>query len=159
LAHAYSVFATGGVLNPVSVYKQDRAPLGQRVMSESNAKSVLKMMRAVVQPGATGKNAAIDGYNVAGKTGTAYKYIQNRYSKHHLVVSFIGLAPATNPRLVVAVMIDEPKVAKASGGRLAAPLFSKIMANALRILDVAPDNLPAMAKARPAVVAFDGGNF
>lgn len=160
LAHAYSVFATGGVLNPVSVFKQESQPLGQRIMSEKNAEAVLKMMRAVVQKDATGKNARIDGYHVAGKTGTAYKYIKKRYSKDHLVVSFIGLAPATNPRLVVAVMINEPKVANASGGRLAAPLFSKIMANSLRILDIAPDNLPEYAskkKAEPAVVAFDGG--
>lgn len=161
LAHAYSVFATGGVLNPVSVFKQEKQPLGQRVMTESNAEAVLKMMRAVVKKDATGKNAKIDGYHVAGKTGTAYKYIKKRYSKDRLVVSFIGLAPATNPRLVVAVMIDEPKVSKASGGRLAAPLFSKIMANALRILDIAPDDLPEYAvkkkTAEPAVVAFDGG--
>jgi len=142
LAHAYTVFANSGVLYPVSVYKQERAPLGQRVMSKANADAVLKMMRAVVQADATGKNAAVDGYTVAGKTGTANKLIKRRYSKDHLVVSFIGMAPATNPRLVVAVMIDDPKVKKASGGRLAAPLFSKIMANALRVMDIAPDNLP-----------------
>jgi len=144
LAHAYTVFANDGVLLPVSIYKQERAPIGQRVMSAFNADAVLKMMRAVVQPDATGKNAAVDGYHVAGKTGTANKLIKRRYSKDHLVVSFIGVAPATNPRLVVAVMIDDPKVANASGGRLAAPLFSKIMANALRIMDVAPDNLPQL---------------
>jgi len=149
LAHAYSVFATGGILNPVSIYKQEGQVLGQRVMSEKNAKAVLHMMEAVVQKGATGKNAVIDGYHVAGKTGTAYKFINKRYSKHNLVVSFIGIAPATNPRLVVAVMIDEPKVAKASGGRLAAPLFSKIMANALRIMDIAPDDLPEIKQAKP----------
>jgi cell division protein FtsI (penicillin-binding protein 3) len=78
-------------------------------------------------------------------TGTANKLIKHRYSKNHLVVSFIGVAPATNPRLVVAVMIDDPKVKNASGGRLAAPLFSKIMANALRVMDVAPDNLPQLS--------------
>ncbi len=149
LAHAYSVFATGGVLNPVSIFKQEGQVLGQRVMSEKNAKAVLRMMQAVVQTDATGKNAAIDGYHVAGKTGTAYKFINKRYSKHNLVVSFVGIAPATNPRLVVAVMIDEPKVAKASGGRLAAPLFSKIMANALRIMDIAPDDLPEIKQAKP----------
>jgi cell division protein FtsI (penicillin-binding protein 3) len=89
---------------------------------------------------------------VAGKTGTANKLIKHRYSKDHLVVSFIGLAPASNPRLVVAVMIDDPKVEKASGGRLAAPLFSKIMANALRVMDVAPDDLPQSAsKAKPVM--------
>ncbi len=142
MAHAYTVFAAEGVLNPVTIFKQEAQPLGQRVMSAANANAVLKMMRAVVQEDATGKNAAVDGYHVAGKTGTAYKLINRRYSKDHLVVSFIGMAPATNPRLVVAVMIDEPKVEKASGGRLAAPLFSKIMANALRIMDISPDDLP-----------------
>ena len=154
LAHAYTVFATGGILNPVSIYKQDGKALGQRVMSKYNADSVLKMMRAVVQPGATGKNAAIDGYNVAGKTGTAYKYVNKHYSKKKLVVSFVGLAPATNPRLVVAVMINEPKVARASGGRLAAPLFKKIMSNALRIMDVPPDDLPEMKQARPEMLGL-----
>ncbi len=153
LAHAYTVFANGGVLYPVSIYKQERKPLGQRVMSENNANAVLKMMRAVVQPDATGKNAVVDGYHVAGKTGTANKLIKRRYSKDHLVVSFIGVAPATNPRLVVAVMIDDPKVEKASGGRLAAPLFSKIMANALRVMDVAPDNLPQIKKAVKPVMS------
>ena len=153
LAHAYTVFANSGVLYPVSIYKQEREPLGQRVMSEANADAVLKMMRAVVQSDATGKNAAVDGYHVAGKTGTANKLIKRRYSKDHLVVSFIGMAPATNPRLVVAVMIDDPKVEKASGGRLAAPLFSKIMANALRVMDIAPDNLPQLKKSIKPVIA------
>ena len=151
LAHAYSVFATGGVLKPVTIFKQKTSKPGQRVMLKKNAKAVLKMMRAVVKADATGKNAAIDGYHVAGKTGTAYKYLKGRYSKHHMVVSFVGIAPATNPRLVVAVMIDDPKVKKASGGRLAAPLFSKIMANALRIMDVPPDALPSIKQASRGV--------
>ena len=146
MAHAYTVFATEGVLYPVSIYKQEAQPLGQRVMSAENANSVLKMMRSVVHKNATGKNAAIDGYHVAGKTGTAHKLIKNRYSKDHVIVSFVGMAPATNPRLVVAVMIDEPKVEKASGGRLAAPLFSKIMANSLRIMDIAPDARPSVKR-------------
>ncbi|PID33699.1 MAG: cell division protein FtsI [Thiotrichales bacterium] len=149
LAHAYTVFATGGILNPLSIYKRESQPLGQQVMTKANAKAVLKMMMAVVQADATGKYAVVDGYNVAGKTGTAYKLKNGRYSKDHLIVSFIGIAPATNPRLVVAVMIDEPKVKRASGGRLAAPLFSKIMTNALRIMDIAPDNLPQLKQAKP----------
>jgi len=144
LANAYSVFATGGILNPISIYKSQHKPLGQRVMSKENATAVLNMMREVVKKKATGKLAAVDGYHVAGKTGTARKYVNKHYSKKKLIVSFIGLAPATNPRLVVAVMINEPKVKKASGGRLAAPLFSKIMANSLRIMDIAPDALLEM---------------
>lgn len=155
LAHAYTVFANDGVLVPVTIFKRDKTsanqPLGRTVMSKENAQAVLGMMREVVRPDATGKRAAIDGYHVAGKTGTAYKLKNKRYSKHHLVVSFVGLAPASDPRLVVAVMIDEPKVENASGGRLAAPLFSKIMANALRVMDIPPDNLPEMHQATPAV--------
>ena len=99
MAHAYTVFANEGILYPVSIYKQEAQPLGQRVMSADNANSVLNMMRSVVQKDATGSNAAIDGYHVAGKTGTAYKLIKNRYSKDHLIVSFVGMAPATNPTL------------------------------------------------------------
>lgn len=149
MAHAYTVFANEGVLYPVSIFKQEARPLGQRVMTENNANAVLKMMRAVVNKSATGKHAAVDGYHIAGKTGTANKLIKKRYSKNHSIVSFVGVAPATNPRLVVAVMIDEPKVENASGGRLAAPLFSKIMSNSLRIMDIAPDALPAVKQAKP----------
>jgi len=154
IAQAYSVFATGGILNPVTVFKRNAKPLGQRVMSELNAKAVLKMMEAVVQPKATGKNAMIDGYHIAGKTGTAYKVINKRYNKKHKIVSFIGVAPATKPRLVVAVMIDDPKVKKVSGGRLAAPLFAKIMTNALRVLDIAPDNLVKSRAEKSSLVAY-----
>jgi len=157
MAQAYSVFATGGILNPVTIFKRNAKPLGQRVMSEVNANAVLKMMQAVVQPKATGKKAVIDGYHVAGKTGTAYKYINKRYSKKHKIVSFIGLAPATRPRLVVAVMLNDPKVKKVSGGRLAAPLFAKIMANALRVLDIAPDNIAKGDISKATVVALGRG--
>ncbi|MCK5813454.1 MAG: penicillin-binding protein 2 [Cocleimonas sp.] len=143
LAHAYTVFATGGILYPTTIFKRDQAVAGQRIMKEANAKAVLRMLGAVVKKNATGKNASIDGYHVAGKTGTAYKFMNKRYRKDKKIVSFVGIAPASNPRIVVAVMINEPKVKRATGGRLAAPVFSKIMASALRILDIPPDNLPA----------------
>jgi cell division protein FtsI (penicillin-binding protein 3) len=94
-----------------------------------------------VKDGATGRRAMIEGYTVAGKTGTAYKYINKRYRTDRRVVSFIGLAPASDPRLIVAVTVDEPRVERATGGRLVAPMFSKIMSSSLRILDIAPDNL------------------
>jgi cell division protein FtsI (penicillin-binding protein 3) len=148
LAHAYTVFATGGVLYPTTIYKRNEAVAGQRIMKEVNAKAVLRMLTAVVNKNATGKNARVDGYKVAGKTGTAYKFINKRYRKNKKIVSFIGMAPASDPRIVVAVMINEPKVEKASGGRLAAPVFSKVMSSALRILDIPPDNLPASKHAR-----------
>ncbi len=151
IAHAYSVFGSGGILYPVTIFKRTEKVSGQRVMKEENAKAVLRMMGAVVQKRATGKRAVIDGYHVAGKTGTAYKFINKRYRKDRKIVSFIGLAPASNPRLVVAVMINEPRVEHASGGRIAAPIFSKVMASALRILDIPPDNLPAEKQARRSI--------
>ena len=151
MAHAYTVFGTGGILYPLTILKRAEKISGQRVMKEENANAVLRMMGAVVQEKATGKKAKIDGYNVAGKTGTAYKFINKRYRKDRKVVSFIGLAPASNPRLVVAVMINEPQVKRASGGRIAAPIFAKVMASALRMLDIPPDNLPAEKHARRVV--------
>ncbi len=151
LAHAYSVFGTGGVLYPPTIIKRTEKVSGQRVMKEENANAVLRMLGAVVQDKATGKRAKIDGYKVAGKTGTAYKFINKKYRKDRKIVSFIGLAPASKPRLVVAVMINEPRVERASGGRLAAPIFSKVMASALRILDIPPDNLPVAKQTRQLV--------
>jgi cell division protein FtsI (penicillin-binding protein 3) len=148
LAHAYTVFATGGILYPTTIFKRNQVVAGQRIMKESNAKAVLKMLRAVVKKRGTGKKAHVDGYHVAGKTGTAYKFMNKRYRKDKKIVSFVGIAPASNPRIVVAVMINEPKVKNASGGRLAAPVFAKIMASTLRILDIPPDDLPASKQAK-----------
>jgi cell division protein FtsI (penicillin-binding protein 3) len=148
LAHAYTVFATGGILYPTTIFKRNQVVAGQRIMKESNAKAVLKILRAVVKKRGTGKKAHVDGYHVAGKTGTAYKFMNKRYRKDKKIVSFVGIAPASNPRIVVAVMINEPKVKNASGGRLAAPVFAKIMASTLRILDIPPDDLPASKQAK-----------
>ncbi|MCK5896750.1 MAG: penicillin-binding protein 2, partial [Cocleimonas sp.] len=148
LAHAYTVFATGGILYPATIYKRNEVIKGQRIMKEDNAKAVLRMLSAVVKKNATGKNAKIDGYHIAGKTGTAYKFMNKRYRKDKKIVSFVGIAPASNPRIVVAVMINEPKVKRASGGRLAAPVFAKVMASTLRILDIPPDDLPSEQQAR-----------
>lgn len=141
LTHAYAPFAANGVLIPASINKLDKAALGQQVMTPETARAVLRMMEAVVQKGGTGEKAMVDGYRIAGKTGTAYKYIDNKYQNDRYLTSFIGVAPASRPRLVVAVQIDEPKIDD-SGGRAAAPVFSKVMAEALRLLDVPPDNLP-----------------
>ncbi len=141
LTHAYSAFAANGTLMPATIYKLDRPVVGQQVMAAENARAVVRMMEAVVQKGGTGEKAMIEGYRVAGKTGTAYKFINNAYRNDRYLTSFIGVAPASQPRLVVAVQIDEPKIDD-SGGRAAAPVFSKVMAEALRLLDLPPDNLP-----------------
>ncbi|WP_020560359.1 peptidoglycan D,D-transpeptidase FtsI family protein [Thiofilum flexile] len=147
LTHAYTPFAAQGMLYPVSVYKLNTPPSnGQQVISPETAKAVLHMMEAVVQTGGTGQRGEVDGYRIAGKTGTAYKYINGKYRNDKFMTSFIGIAPASNPRLVVAVQIDEPKI-NDSGGRAAAPVFAKIMAESLRLLDIAPDSLPDLKQA------------
>ncbi|MGB3918607.1 MAG: penicillin-binding protein 2 [Thiothrix litoralis] len=141
ITHAYAPFAANGVLMPATIYKLDKPNLGQQVMSPDTARAVLRMMEAVVQKGGTGEKAMVDGYRIAGKTGTAYKYIDGKYRDDRYLTSFIGVAPASSPRLVVAVQIDEPKIDD-SGGRASAPVFAKVMAEALRLLDVPPDDLP-----------------
>lgn len=146
MAKAYTVFANGGVLTPVSILKQDKQPEGQRVLSYRDAKAVLGMMETVVADKGTGKLAKVAGYRIAGKTGTANKLINKRYRKDKLVTSFIGVGPVSQPRLVVAVMIDEPKLG-ASGAEAAAPLFSKVMNQALRVIDAAPDDALPIVKA------------
>lgn len=146
VAHAYAPFAANGVFMPATIYKLDKPVLGQQVMSTSTAQAVVRMMEAVVQKGGTGEKAMVEGYRIAGKTGTAYKFIDNQYRNDRYLTSFIGVAPASRPRLVVAVQIDEPQIDD-SGGRAAAPVFSRIMAESLRLLDVPPDNLPDVKQA------------
>ena len=143
LAHAYAPFAANGVLLPVTVNVREKPVQGQQVMTPENARAVLRMMEAVVRAGGTGEKAMVEGYRIAGKTGTAYKFINNAYRDDRYLTSFIGIAPASRPRLVVAVQIDEPKI-EDSGSLAAAPVFSKVMAEALRLLDIPPDNLPKM---------------
>ena len=138
MAHAYTIFGSGGILRPVTIMKRDKFVGGQRVLSESIANQVLLMMESVVSRKGTAIAAAVDGYRVAGKTGTAYKLINKKYRKDKRITSFIGLGPVSNPKVVVAVMIDQPKL-EATGGRAAAPVFSKIMAQTLRVMDAAPD--------------------
>ncbi|QTR50212.1 peptidoglycan D,D-transpeptidase FtsI family protein [Candidatus Thiothrix anitrata] len=148
LTRAYGPLAANGLLVPTTIYKAEQVRQPQQVMSPETTRAVLRMMEAVVQKGGTGERAAVEGYRVAGKTGTAYKYINNSYRDDRYLTSFIGIAPASRPRLVVSVQIDEPKVDD-SGGRAAAPVFAKVMAESLRLLDIPPDNLPV---AKPAVV-------
>ena len=154
ITHAYAPFAHEGRFMPVTIYKRDALPNPQQVMSPETANAVLGMMEAVVQTDGTGKRAMIEGYRVAGKTGTAYKYVNGKYRKDKFMTSFVGIAPASKPRLVVAVQIDEPKLDD-SGGRAAAPVFAKVMAESLRLLDIPPDDLPELQQAE-TVVTKDG---
>jgi cell division protein FtsI (penicillin-binding protein 3) len=139
LARAYLAFARDGDLIPVSLTRVDTPPLsGKVVFSQQTAREVRTMLELAVQPGGTAPKAQIVGYRVAGKTGTAHKLEGGSYADKY-VAAFVGLAPASDPRLVVAVMIDEPSNGKYYGGDVAAPVFSQVMAGALRTLGVPPD--------------------
>ena len=139
LARAYTIFTADGELKPISLLKQDMSVMGHRVISPKTAKAMSTMLEMATKPGGTAPLAQINGYRVAGKTGTAHKLIDGQYAKKHYISTFVGYAPASNPRLIVAVMIDEPSAGKYFGGAVAAPVFSKVMANALHILNIPPD--------------------
>jgi cell division protein FtsI (penicillin-binding protein 3) len=144
LARAYTVFAGEGELKPVSLTRLDAPPPGTRVMSAATAQAVRAMLELAVQPGGTAPRARVAGYRVAGKTGTAHKLEGATYAANRYVSSFVGLAPASSPRLIVAVMIDEPGAGQYYGGSVAAPVFSRVMGGALRSLNVPADapNVP-----------------
>jgi cell division protein FtsI (penicillin-binding protein 3) len=139
LARAYMVFASDGEIKPVTVVKLDTPAQSTRVISAETALQVRKMLELVVQPGGTAPRAQITGYRVAGKTGTAHKLDGATYAPNKYVSSFIGFAPASAPRLIVAVMIDEPTAGQYYGGTVAAPVFSNVMAGSLRFLGVKTD--------------------
>jgi len=138
LARAYTIFANNGELKPVSWLKLDAPVEGKKVYSATTAHEILDMLELAVLPGGTAPLAQINGYRVAGKTGTAHKLEGGRYVNRY-ISSFVGLAPATNPRLVVAVMINEPNNGQYYGGLVAAPVFSNVMGAALRLLNVPND--------------------
>ena len=139
LARAYQVFARDGDLVPISLARIDAPPLaGKRVFSAQTAREVRSMLEMAVQPGGTAPRAQVSGYRVAGKTGTAHKLEGGAYANKY-VASFVGFAPVSEPRLIVAVMIDEPSNGKHYGGDVAAPVFAQVMAGSLRTLGVAPD--------------------
>ena len=139
LAHAYMVFASDGEIKPVTLVKSDTPVESTRVITPETAMKVRNMLELVVQPGGTAPRAQVAGYHVAGKTGTAHKLDGASYAANKYVSSFIGFAPASDPRLIVAVMIDEPGSGQYYGGTVAAPVFSSVMAGALRLLGVKPD--------------------
>ncbi|MGH8727324.1 MAG: peptidoglycan D,D-transpeptidase FtsI family protein [Burkholderiales bacterium] len=139
LARAYTLFASDGELKPVSLLKREHSPKSEIVISASTARAVRAMLETVALEGGTATRAQIPGYRVAGKTGTAHKIENGAYSPDKYVASFVGFAPVSRPKLVVAVMLDEPGAGDHFGGVVAAPVFSAVMAGALRLLSVPPD--------------------
>jgi cell division protein FtsI (penicillin-binding protein 3) len=145
LARAYAAIAADGMLRPVSLLKRDEAPPGERVISAKTANDLTSMLEAVVAPDGTGYRAAVHNFHIAGKTGTTQKAGIGGYDDDRHGAVFAGFAPATNPRLVVVVMIDEPQGNAYHGGDIAAPVFANIVSGALRVLAVPPDALAAPA--------------
>lgn len=139
LARAYTIFASDGELKPVTLLKTNSTVAGQPVLHHETVLEMRKMLEMVTQPGGTAPKARIAGYRVGGKTGTAHKLEGHGYAAHRYIASFVGLAPMSNPRLIVAVMIDEPAAGQYYGGSVAAPVFATVMGSALRALGVPTD--------------------
>jgi cell division protein FtsI (penicillin-binding protein 3) len=144
IAHAYTVFAHDGELIPVSMTKNPNLPAGApvsgvRVLSPKTAATVRDMLRLVTLPGGTAPKAQVVGYSVGGKSGTAYKQEGKGYAQKKYRAWFVGMAPITQPRIIVAVMVDEPNAGKWYGGDVAAPVFSQVVQQTLRMMGVPPD--------------------
>jgi cell division protein FtsI (penicillin-binding protein 3) len=156
LARAYTLFSSGGELKPVSLLKLDALPEGKRVISQDTAMAVSEMLEMVTQSGGTAPQARIEGYRVAGKTGTAHKPEGNGYAKNRYLSTFVGYAPASNPRFIIAVMLDEPSAGKYYGGAVAAPVFSRVMAGTLRLNNVPHDGSSGKVMSFTAAPATKG---
>jgi len=155
LAQAYGVLANGGIRVPVSLLARDEQPAGERVLSQTTVSDLVRMMETVVSPVGTARRAAVTGYRVAGKTGTVKKSVAGGYSDNSYVAVFAGMAPASRPRLVTVVMVNEPRGKEYYGGLVAAPAFARIMAGALRLMNITPDD-PAAWQAGGAGSKRDG---
>jgi cell division protein FtsI (penicillin-binding protein 3) len=142
LAQAYAVLANDGMRYGVSLLRTARRSAGERVFTTKTARAVRAMLEGVVSAQGTAPKAAVPSYRVAGKTGTVKKLGPQGYSEDHHQAIFVGMAPASAPRLVLSILIDEPAGGTYYGGDVAAPVFAQIMENALRLLNVPPDNLP-----------------
>lgn len=144
LARAYTALADDGILHSVSLLKRNDDYDAKRVFSAKTAIKVREMLEHVVKKDGTAYRARVDGYRVAGKTGTVKKAMAGGYTEKQYLAVFAGLAPVSDPRFVIAVMVDEPSVDEYYGGLVAAPVFSKVMAGALRVYGVAPDKEDTM---------------
>ena len=144
LARAYTALADDGVLHSVSILKRDIDYDEKQVFSSKTAIKVREMLEHVIKKDGTAYQARVNGYRIAGKTGTVKKAIAGGYADDRYLAVFVGLAPASNPRFVIAVMVNEPNAGQYYGGQVAAPVFSKVMAGALRIYGVAPDKEDTM---------------
>lgn len=138
LTQAYAVIANGGVRYPLTIIKREQPPVGEQVVPKQHADSVLKMLEAVVGPGGTAGNAAIPGYRIGGKTGTSRKAIAGGYGNDYVGL-FAGVAPISDPRLAMVVVMNEPQGDEYYGGQVSAPVFAEVMSGALQLMNIRPD--------------------
>jgi len=148
LAHAYTVFSHDGELIPVTLQKLQGPVTGVRLIQARNARAVRHMLQLATGPGGTAPKAQTMGYSVGGKTGTARKQEGRGYSEKKYRGFFVGMAPIEQPRIIVAVMIDDPEAGKIYGGDVAAPVFSETVQQTLHLLGVQPD-----IEVKPQIVA------
>ena len=160
IAQAYAVLASDGLKRPITLLKIDKIPEGEQVVDAELVTIVRKMMTGVTRKGGTAEKAAIYTYDVAGKTGTAYKNVVGGYDDKRYVALFAGIVPADKPRLVTVVIINDPKVGGHTGGQVAGPVYANVTERALRVLRVAPkvvvnDRAVALS-AKPSPIRFGG---
>jgi cell division protein FtsI (penicillin-binding protein 3) len=156
LARAYAALANAGELPPLTLVRQDREPERVRVMSERVAREVSRMLEAAAGADGTGAAARVPDYRIAGKTGTVHKLTANGYAADDYVAWFAGFAPVEHPRLVMVVLIDDPRGGRYFGGEVAAPVFGQVMSGALRLLDIPPD-APRVSPTRLVAASGDKG--
>ena len=139
MAHSYTAFAHDGQIIPTTMLKSSEPAVGVQVFSARNAAAIRKMLQMAAGPGGTGQKAQTVGYSVGGKSGTAHKQVGKGYASNKYRAWFTGMAPIDNPRIIVAVMIDEPSAGQYYGGAVAAPVFSEVVQQTLRMMAVQPD--------------------
>ena len=151
LARAYTPFANKGEIKNLRLFKNDPIKIGQRVMSIETTKSVLKMMESVTKEGGTATQAAIPGYRVAGKTGTSRQFIEGKGygapGERKYNASFVGIAPISNPKFIMAIVIEDPTKGSNYGGVVAGPVFRKVVAEALKIYSIPQDGIEILDRA------------
>jgi cell division protein FtsI (penicillin-binding protein 3) len=156
LAHAYAILGGFGIARAVSFLRVEAAPPGERSLGPEVCRELVGMLESVVTAEGTGKLAAIPGYRVSGKTGTAWKATAGGYSTDRYMAVFGGVSPASEPRLAAVVVIDEPGAGLHMGGQVAAPVFSRVVGGALRLLAVAPDQPVKSPEELPASPTIGG---
>ena len=157
LANAYLKIASLGENRRVSIIRSELKPEFDRIHGEALTMEVIKMMETVTEIEGTGKAAAVKGYRVAGKTGTAQRFINGRFDPDSHNVWFVGIVPAYEPRLVMVVVVNDPKAGASGGGTVAAPIFAQVARHSLRVLGVEPERTMPLASSRTKNRALNRG--